>query len=66
MKRSAPDNWTECNGTTVPVEPETVVDVKFRDKVVWRGMAAGWFDEGVSNWVHDGSHCDITHFQVAA
>ncbi len=64
MKRIKIDEWVECDGSTMPVPAETIVDVKFRDRVVWRGVDAGWFDEGISNWVHCGTHHDITHFQV--
>lgn len=66
MKRAVPDQWMECDGIGMPVSPETVVDVKFRDSVIWRNVDAGWFDEGVSNWIHCGTHHDITHFQVSA
>jgi len=66
MKRAVQDNWTACDGEKMPVMAGTVVDVKFRDNVVWRSVDAGWFDEGASNWVHVGTHHDITHFQVAS
>lgn len=64
MKKISKDEWRQADGISCPVAPETVVDVRFRDNVVWRSVDAGWFDEGASNWVHVGTHHDITHFQT--
>jgi hypothetical protein len=66
------DGWIEHDGKGIPVSPETLVLVRFRDgsphydKLGTQRPASKWHSNirALSNWIHDGHGGDIVAYRV--
>lgn len=54
------DGWIEWGGGKCPVDPHTIVKVRFRDRRVSPALPAC-----ASIWPHTGMDCDIIAYRVA-
>lgn len=64
---TADDGWIEWTGGECPVEPETRVDVVFRDGAQWDSYFAGHLDDldaTMSCWRHTADDGDIIAYRV--